>query len=112
MANTGLSHSDITAKFDPADLESDVDIEITEGPDGDGLAIVDEHPASEETSPDYFDTPAFDTPANEAVSPDRDFVAPVDEEIVEPPPHADARCVEAKQHVTNCSCTGSCRGPF
>lgn len=109
MANTGLSHTDITNKFDAADLD-EVDIEIDE-------------PASEETSPDYFDTPA-----DETISPDRDFEAPVDEvvfvgpceeasapvdeEIVEPVDHADARCIEAKQHVTNCGCTGSCRGPF
>lgn len=100
MATTGLSHSDITTKFDPADLETEVDIKIEAEPDSDGLTIVDEHPASEETAP-----------ADEAVSSDRNKEAPADEAIVEPV-HADARCVEAKRHVSNCSCTGNCRSSF
>lgn len=105
MASTSLSHSDITSKFDSADLEEDIEIETEEDDaidEEDGFEIV------EKTVPDLDEpVPAAapsDEPTDEAISPD-----PVDPVVA---PVADQRCIEQKQHVPNCECTGSARSPF
>lgn len=111
MANTALSHSDITSKFDSADLEEDIEIETEEGDaiddeEEDGFEIVEktipnlDEPVPAADLPDQEES----TPADEAVSPD---AAPVEQ-----PAKADQRCIEQKQHVPNCECTGSARSPF
>lgn len=137
MASTSLSHSDITSKFDPFDPadseEEGIEIETEEG---DASDEEEEFEIVEKTVPDLDEpVPAAETPdvvvrreqrhgmpcrREDAPPPvpDQEDSMPADE-VVSPdaapvvqPAKADQRCIEQKQHVPNCECTGSARSPF